>query len=237
MITLVVINTQIQKIEALARHFARVSDISLISYAHDGIEAIEIVNKYQPDVVLMELGIPPVNGVEATKIISHRFPDIKIILLINQGDQRILNLALEAGAKGVVFKNTSLKDIEETIRLVTNVCYQIEPILSERNQAKSTAISLNNENNNITEILNGIKDLKKSIASNQEMMTTIVHQRRSKINKYSSQPKISPKKYEYNQKYLINLSQLGNDSFFITGFVLGVLCCAIVFYFLLSFLK
>ena len=131
MITLVAIDTQQQRIKALSRHFDYVSDMSLLSCGHDGIEAIEIVNKYQPSVVLMELEMPGLNGIEATKIITHRFPDTKIVLLINQENRQILRLALEAGARGIIFKNTELEDVEQIMRSLDRGFYQLNPIASD----------------------------------------------------------------------------------------------------------
>ena len=84
--------------------------------------------------------------------------------------------------------------------------------------------------------MNSLKDLQQSIASNYEVMTEIVRQQNNRNKyKYNRSRKIASDRYNYHQKYLIDLSHLGNDSFFITGFIFGVLCCAIVFYFLSSF--
>lgn len=235
MITLVAASTQQYTIKNLAVYFDRVSDISLIFYAKDGVKAIEIVDKYQPNVIIMNLEIPVINGIEATNVITQRFPNTKIILQIKQDDLSILNFALTAGAKGIILNTTSFKDIEKIIPLVTKGFYQIESILSECNQDKCIAISLNNENNSLAKIINDIDDLKQSIASNQEKTIITVPEKSNSNNKYSYKKKTRPNRYEYRPKYLINLSYLGNDSFFITGFVFGVLCCAIAFYFLLSF--
>ncbi|MBE9043471.1 response regulator transcription factor [Pleurocapsales cyanobacterium LEGE 10410] len=233
MITLVAASTRQYTIENLAVHFDRISDISLIYYAEDGVKAIEIVDKYQPSVIIIDLEMPVINGIEATNIIAHRFPDIKIILQIEQEDCPILNLALNVGAKGVIFRTTSFQDLEKIIRLVNKGFYQIGSLSSEYNQSKAIPRLLSNENNNLNRILYDINDLRQNIVSNQEMMTNIIQQNKS--NKYSYRQKKQPCGYRYNRKYLIDLSHLGNDSFFITGFVFGVLCCAIVFYFLLSF--
>ncbi|MGF1588184.1 MAG: response regulator transcription factor [Pleurocapsa sp.] len=171
MITLVVANAQQPMINNLALHFERVPDISLISWAGNGIEAIKSVEKHQPNVVLMDLNLPVMNGIEASMIITHRFPHTKVVLLTNQNNRQILSLALEAGAKSLIFNNIRSNDIEEIIRLVTKGFYQFGPILGECNQIKSLAILSNND---VTKIVSGINEIKQNIALNQEQITKVI---------------------------------------------------------------
>ncbi len=232
MITLVVANAQQCMIKNLALHFDRVPDISLISYAYNGIEAIKLVEEHQPNVILMELEMPVMNGIEASMIITHRFPYTKIVLLTNQDNRQILSLALEAGAKSLIFKNTRPKDMEQIIRLVTQGFYQFGPILGEDNRRKSFAILANND---ARKILDGINEIKQNIALNQETMAKINKQRESSNTNCSLLKNLVSNRDNYRRRYLIDLAQLGNDSFFITGFIMGVFCCAIAFYILSGF--
>ncbi len=233
MITLVVANAQQPMINNLALHFERVPDISLISWADNGIEAIKSVEKHQPNVVLMDLNLPMMNGIEASMIITHRFPHTNVVLLTNQNNRQILSLALEAGAKSLIFNNTRSNDIEQIIRLVTKGFYQFGPIFGEYNQIKSIAILSNND---VTKIVSGINDIKQNIALNQEKIAKMIKGQKSNSTNHNSNYSLfnhsTSNRYNYRRRYLIDLAQLGNDSFFITGFMMGVFCCAIAFYIL-----
>ncbi|HEY9771413.1 MAG TPA: response regulator transcription factor [Coleofasciculaceae cyanobacterium] len=105
-------------------------NIQIIGLANNGEKAIALVEKYQPDVVLMDINMPgKLDGIQATEKIVQRFPQIKVVLLTSQDDREQLNLALKAGSRGYVLKNTNVKDIASIIRLTKKGFFQIGPIL------------------------------------------------------------------------------------------------------------
>ena len=122
--------------------------------------------------------------------------------------------------------------MEQIIRLVTQGFYQFGPILGEDNRSKPLAILANSD---VIKIINSINDLKQYFALNQEKMTNLIKQHQSSSTNYSTLKNLIFNRYNYNRRYLIDLAQLGNDSFFITGFIMGVFCCAIAFYILSGF--
>jgi len=94
------------------------SDMSLVAEASNGREAIQQFRAHRPDVTLMDLQMPEMNGFDAILAIRGEFPDAKIIVLTTyKGDVQILR-ALKAGAQGYLLKNTLHKDLIETIRAV-----------------------------------------------------------------------------------------------------------------------
>ncbi len=104
-------------------------NIQIIGLADNGERAISLVEEHQPDVVLMDIDMPgEINGIQATEKIIQRFPEIKVLLLTSQDDREQLNLALKAGSRGYVLKNTSVKDIASIIRLAEKGFFQIGPI-------------------------------------------------------------------------------------------------------------
>ena len=106
-------------------------DIKIIGLADNGQSAIAQVGEHQPDIVLMDIEMPGnIDGIAATKVISNRFPKSKVLLLTSQDDRQQLNLALQAGARGYILKNTSVRDIANIIRLTKKGFFQIGPILS-----------------------------------------------------------------------------------------------------------
>ena len=93
-------------------------DMTLVAEAANGREAIQQFRTHRPDVTLMDLQMPEMNGFDATVAIRGEFPDAKMIVLTTyKGDVQILR-ALKAGAQGYLLKNTFHKELLETIRAV-----------------------------------------------------------------------------------------------------------------------
>jgi DNA-binding NarL/FixJ family response regulator len=94
------------------------TDMTLVAEASNGREAIEQYRIHRPDVTLMDLQMPEINGVEAMIAICGEFPDARIIVLTTYaGDVQVLR-ALKAGARAYLLKSLVRKDLVETIRLV-----------------------------------------------------------------------------------------------------------------------
>jgi len=91
-------------------------DIEVIGEAENGREALEICEKYKPDIVLMDLIMPEVNGIEATKEIVKNWSYIKVVTLTSFLDKKLIEDSLKAGAIGYVLKNISGDKLVATIR-------------------------------------------------------------------------------------------------------------------------
>ncbi|MGB8768204.1 MAG: response regulator transcription factor [Candidatus Korobacteraceae bacterium] len=104
--------------EGIAVLVATQPDMTLVAEASNGREAIQQFRTHRPDVTLMDLQMPEMNGIEALIAIRNEFPEAKVIVLTTyKGDVQILR-ALKAGAQGYLLKNTFHKELLETIRAV-----------------------------------------------------------------------------------------------------------------------
>lgn len=91
-------------------------DIAVIGEASTGAEVISLCAKLRPDVVLMDLRMPDMSGVEATRLIRQRYPGIQIIALTSYKEKTMVESALKAGAIGYLLKDVSLDELAHAIR-------------------------------------------------------------------------------------------------------------------------
>ena len=102
-------------------------DIDLVGIAADGEEAIATVAREHPDVVLMDLSMPVVDGVEATRRIVTADPDVRIVVLTSFGDDRHISDALHAGAVGYVLKHAGPDELLDAIRAAARGDAPLDP--------------------------------------------------------------------------------------------------------------
>jgi len=104
--------------EGLAALLALVSDLQIVGQAGDGSAALELVADKSPDVVLMDVRMPGMNGVAATREIRRRFPDTRVIVLTTFDDDEYVFQSLDAGASGYLLKNADPDHLAAAIRAV-----------------------------------------------------------------------------------------------------------------------
>jgi DNA-binding NarL/FixJ family response regulator len=93
-------------------------DVEIVGEASDGREAVRIAEETSPDVVIMDIAMPLLNGIEATAQIVKRKPDIGVIILSMHSDEDYLLSALNAGAKGYLLKDSAEADLVRAIQAV-----------------------------------------------------------------------------------------------------------------------
>jgi DNA-binding NarL/FixJ family response regulator len=104
--------------KGIASILANEADMELVGEANNGLEAVELFKEYKPDVVLMDLRMPELDGTSATRMIRQEAPDAKIIALTSyDGDQDIYR-ALEAGVRGYILKEMVHTEVVRAIRTV-----------------------------------------------------------------------------------------------------------------------
>src|SRR5512135_3735216 len=91
-------------------------DMQLAGEASDGEEAIQMAREHQPDVILMDLMMPGMDGISATREIRAKHPQVKIIALTSFSEQNMVQGALQAGASGYLQKNVTASELANAIR-------------------------------------------------------------------------------------------------------------------------
>lgn len=104
--------------EGLVNLLSSAPDIDVIAEAKDGKEATEKAKKLKPDVVLIDIGMPEMNGIEATRILKKDLPGLKIIAVSMHSDRQFVKGILEAGADGYLLKNCTYRQLIEAVQSV-----------------------------------------------------------------------------------------------------------------------
>ncbi len=102
----------------------------VVGEARDGEEAIRLAEELRPEVILMDVTMPEVDGVEATRQIRASQPDIKIVMLTMHADQDVLTSAIRAGASGYLVKDCSTEEIASAVRMAVSGETALSPQLA-----------------------------------------------------------------------------------------------------------
>ena len=102
--------------EGLATFLEARPDLTLVGQASNGVEAVRLCRELTPDVVLMDLVMPEMDGVTAIRLIHAAQPEVQIIALTSFGDDKLVRAALDAGATSYLLKNISAARLAEAIR-------------------------------------------------------------------------------------------------------------------------
>ncbi|HLZ88685.1 MAG TPA: response regulator transcription factor [Puia sp.] len=129
MINLIIVDDHFHVREAWSWVLNQVPGFNVIAQCANGQEAIEAAQRLQPDVMLMDINMNPVNGIEATRTIRKFAPDIKIIGVSVQAERSYVNEMLRNGANGYVTKNSSSQEmvtaIDEVLAGKTYICEEV----------------------------------------------------------------------------------------------------------------
>lgn len=110
---------------------SRTSDIKVIGVALSGREAVSLAEEHRPDIIIMDVRMPEMSGVEATRVIHERFPDIRILMFTTFDDDEYVQSALQYGAIGYLLKNRPPMELINSLRAVRDGVLQIDPNVAE----------------------------------------------------------------------------------------------------------
>jgi DNA-binding NarL/FixJ family response regulator len=140
-IRVLLVDDQIIIRQGLASLLETKSHIQVVGDADNGKTALEQVELLQPDIVLMDIRMPIMDGVTATQQISQRFPDVKVLVLTTFDDDEYVLQAMRCGARGYLLKDTLSDELAEAIRLVHKGHTHMGPGLFEKTLATSSTAS------------------------------------------------------------------------------------------------
>ena len=106
--------------------------IEVLAEADDGDEALEKVAQYKPRLVIMDIGMPKMDGVEATRQIKERFPDTEVVILSMHAKKAYIDQVLKAGAKGYVLKDSDEDNLIAAINTVHNGGYYLDSPIADQ---------------------------------------------------------------------------------------------------------
>ena len=132
MIRVVIADDQPAVRDGLAMLMGLTDDIEVVGTAANGVEALELTRDLRPNVVLMDLRMPEMDGAEATRKIRATVPDTHVLVLTTYADDDSLFPALQAGAQGYLTKDASAEEIERAIREVADGHTHLDPAIQER---------------------------------------------------------------------------------------------------------
>jgi two-component system response regulator NreC len=106
-------------------------NFKVVAEAEDGRQAVELVSKHHPDVVIADIGMPLLNGIEATRQIVAHDPHPDVVILSMHSDESYVLRALKAGARGYILKNSAEADLIRAVRAVSEGKSFFSPVISK----------------------------------------------------------------------------------------------------------
>lgn len=134
-------------------------DIEVVGEAVNGEEAIDMLSRVNPDVILMDIRMPVLNGVEATKIIKEKFSEVKILILTTFNEDEYIFEGLKYGADGYMLKDVKSDEIIKAIKEVYKGNVLLQPEIATKVVRAFNNISNHNEIDDNREIKKSIKNL------------------------------------------------------------------------------
>ena len=165
MIKILIVDDQKTVQEVLKSYLDAEESFDVISCVDNGQEALDVIEAERPHIVLMDIEMPILDGLTATRIITEKYVDCNVLILSVHDEDAYLNTALQVGAKGYLLKNTPAKELINAIYSAYKGYFQLGPGLLEKylykvSQSQSSVQEIAQLKNILTEqsrILEGIK--------------------------------------------------------------------------------
>lgn len=175
MIKVMIVDDQGLIREGLQMMLSLYDDIDIVGEAFNGQHALDIIRNNQPDVVLMDIRMPVMDGVKATKLIKEKYPHIKVIILTTFNEDEYIFEGLKNGADGYILKDVKSGEIAKAIREIYKGNVLLQPEI-----AKKVVKAFNNLNNDnkITKQVE-LKDILKDLTQREAEIAKLVAEGKS----------------------------------------------------------
>ena len=110
--------------------------LQVVGEASDGLEAVQLAEQLHPQVIVMDCALPQMNGIEATRRILAKFPDVSILMLSMHSEDTLVRQALEAGARGYILKNAMDLDLVAAIKKIAGGETILDPQIARTGNLK-----------------------------------------------------------------------------------------------------
>ncbi|MBM4443868.1 MAG: response regulator transcription factor [Chloroflexi bacterium] len=118
--------------EGMRRMFEREKDLEVVGEAGDGEEAVCLADELRPDVAIMDISMPKLDGIEATKEIKRRCPSVTVLILSAYDDDQFVFALLEAGAAGYLIKSVRSREVVDAVRAVYSGESVLHPAVAKK---------------------------------------------------------------------------------------------------------
>lgn len=166
MINVLVVDDQNLTHRLIETYLQKDEEIKIIGFATNGQDAIEQILSLKPDVVLMDVEMPKLDGLSATKIITEKFASTKVLILTVHDNENHLSKAIENGAKGYLLKTTTPQELKNAIYYVNQGYFQLSVELTEKYLQK--IVQVKPESDEIFDIKRKVSYLYKSLNKIEE---------------------------------------------------------------------
>ncbi len=231
MIKVLIVDDQKTVQEIMKSYIEEESGLELVGCAENGQEALDLIQVHRPNIVLMDIEMPILDGLSATKIITEKFIDTSVLIISVHNEDTYLNSALQVGAKGYLKKNTPAKELVNAIYSAYKGYFQLGPGLLEKYLHKVTDSQSNSQE---------IEQLKSVILQQSKLLENLnTGSSRQSRRDSRSQDRKPKSQYSLENQY----SNLEQQVYYLNSFVeklnqrvgslqqfgvLAILCCVIL---------
>lgn len=127
MITVVLIDDHEVVVQGLRLMLGELDDVTVVGSANDGAPGADLVESLRPDVVLMDLSMPGMDGIQATRLIAETVPETAVVVLTTYADRDRIMASLDAGAVGYLMKDVAPQILQDGVRAAANGGSPIDP--------------------------------------------------------------------------------------------------------------
>ena len=113
----------------------QLSGVTVVAEASDGREALQLAAAHHPDLAILDVAMPVLNGLETTSRLQRQFPDIRVLVLSMHANEEYVQQAFRAGAAGYLLKKSAVAELEAAIRAVQSGKSYLSPALAQRTSA------------------------------------------------------------------------------------------------------